>query len=112
MNAAPFFEVQDAAVLAPFGTCVGCGVAEDPMVAIFWATDECGNAHCPGCSGQAATEGYDSFVVYLRTDRGREPPMRLGPYSPAEAARVARYLCKLENVDAESVRVAPPLGVS
>ena len=99
-----FFLAEDAAPLLPLGTCSLCGTREDPMIAIFWSSDELG-AICPECAGEAPAEGYDHIVLVDRKDKPRSAPSMHGPYSAAEAARVASYLGQLCNV--ESARVAP-----
>ncbi|HMJ53598.1 MAG TPA: hypothetical protein VK540_16035 [Polyangiaceae bacterium] len=104
MSAATFFDAVDAPPLPPLGVCSLCGFHEDPMIAIFWAVDADGRAHCPSCSGEAANEGYAHVVCYSRRDRGNVPETMLGPYSAAEAARIVTYLVELDNI--KSVRVA------
>ena len=95
---------EDAAPLLPLGQCSLCGSVESPEIAIFWSQDELG-ALCPTCTGEPPTEGYDRVVFVSRRDRGNVPESVLGPYSPAEAARVCSYLVQLDNV--KGARVAP-----
>jgi hypothetical protein len=96
-----FFDAEDAVSLPPLGVCPTCGFREDPMVAIFWPTDETGQANCPTCSGEEPTEGYRCHLIVRRSDRPLQSLM--GPYSPAEAERVRAYLSQLGNV--ESIEV-------
>lgn len=100
-----FFLAEDAVELAPLGKCSRCHAAEDPTIAIFWPRDAFENHICPECAGEAPAEGYDCVVLVERRDRPNTPPSMHGPYSAAEADRVASYLGRLCNV--QSARVAP-----
>jgi hypothetical protein len=104
MMTGPYFEAEDAPPLLPLGTCSVCLSTESPEIAVFWSQDDLG-AVCPTCSGESPGEGYSMIVCVARRDKKHAPETMLGPYSPAEAARVCSYLLQLDNIS--DARVAP-----
>lgn len=107
MNAAPFFEAEDATELLPLGTCSVCRCTDEAMTAVFWPQDLDGNAVCPDCAGVVPTEGYPHWIAYCRNDRRGEMSRLVGPYSATEAERNLAYFRSLENVESAWILQLP-----